>query len=681
MLTRKALLVLFICLLSVSAFGQNTYIETYSNINDDLSVAQWMMRYEILQEIADHPININQTHQEELEQLPFLTDGMIKNILEHIDTYGPMLSINELTGVKGMDYYTRKLLEEFVYVGEPERSRNKISIRDIAQRNKEELFVRFDFPLNQKAGYANYPKEEIDKYRGKKYLGSPFYHNFRYRFNYQNKILWGMTGEKDAGEAFFTDYNKKGYDSYSGYFMIQNMGRIKALVLGNFKASFGYGLVMNMDFSMGKYYSVATMHRMGRGLNKYSSVSEGRRLRGAGLTYKLGKRWNLSWFYSFTNEDARVDSLFIKSFKTDGYHRTLLDLDKRNKSSNQLIGCNLDYNGKYVEFGLTGVYNKFNKVLNPDYKPYNAYYPRGRDFFNAGAYYKFFLNRFILFGETAVDKKGSIATFNSCSYSPNVNTTFLFINRYYSKKYQTIYANGFGENSKTQNELGFYLGLETNILRNLKLTCYADYYYFPWYRYRVDQQKTHGEEGVVQLSYSPINSLSMLIKYGIKDKAQNYTSAGETKYVLSYIRHRLHYQLHYTLNEQTQFKTNIEGIKAGYSGAESSLGFLIGETVKFGFPRFPLQTQISGAWFHTHDYASRVYMYEPGLLYSFAMSSFYGKGFRSSVNLKYEFKKWLLVQCKMGWTHYTDRDKIGSGTEEITGCNKVDIQVQARVKF
>lgn len=62
----------------------------------------------------------------------------------------------------------------------------------------------------------------------------------------------GLTAEKDAGEPFFTKYNRKGYDSYTGYLFLQNLGRLKTLALGHYRASFGYGLVMNMGFSMGK---------------------------------------------------------------------------------------------------------------------------------------------------------------------------------------------------------------------------------------------------------------------------------------------------------------------------------------------------------------------------------------------------------------------------------------------
>lgn len=92
--------------------------------------------------------------------------------------------------------------------------------------------------------------------------------------------------------------------------------------------------------------------------------------------------------------------------------------------------------------------------------------------------YKWYKGKFIFSGETAVDKQGKVATLNQLTYSPAVNTSLIVINRYYDKKYQSLYAYGFGENSKMQNEAGIFIGLETSFLRNIKLLCYGDFFTF-----------------------------------------------------------------------------------------------------------------------------------------------------------------------------------------------------------
>ena len=74
----------------------------------------------------------------------------------------------------------------------------------------------------------------------------------------------GLTAEKDAGEPFFCKYNKKGYDFYSAYFFLQDVKKLKSLAIGNYRVSFGYGLVINTGgFSFGKSGSLGTMNGLG----------------------------------------------------------------------------------------------------------------------------------------------------------------------------------------------------------------------------------------------------------------------------------------------------------------------------------------------------------------------------------------------------------------------------------
>ena len=662
----------------IPVHSQSEWMDWKSVVNDDKHALQWEHLYQELEELSEHPFNINTITKEQLEQLPFLSPQLIENILYYIYKYGPMVSKNELLGVEGMDYQTRRFLNDFIYIGPSEKKETKFSLKRLLKYNKQDLFMRVDIPFNQKAGYVNtVENKEKDKF----YLGNPLYLNIRYKFQYKKKVFWGLVAEKDSGEPFFNSYNKKGFDFYSGYFFLQDIGRLKKLALGNYKVSFGYGLVINMDFSMGKYASVNSINRFGRGITKYTSTNENDYLQGVAATYQLSPRWSASLFYSFRQLDARVDKGFIKSLKTDGYHRLNKDFDKRNMVDNHLIGSNIFFDGKNVECGLTTVYNHFNKMLKPDPRPYNQFYPNGSEFWNTSIYGKFFLRKVILSGEIATDKNGAFSAIQSLSYSPNTNTTFLLINRYYDKKYQSLYADGFRENSHTQNEIGSYIGLETNVLRIIKLNTYIDFFYFPWRRYRVDKHQTMGIDGMIQIGYSPTYSLDMFIKYSIKNKPQNYTVSSKKKYVIPYIRQRLHYQLNYKLTDLIQFKTFVEGTFTNHWQQEKAKGYLIGMAGKWGREKLPVKLSLSGSWFDTDNYETRSYIYEPGLMYAYSMYSFYGRGTRMAVNTSYTIGKWFLFQAKWGWTHYLDRDKISSGLEEIRGSNKMDLQLQLKFKW
>ena len=319
--------------------------------------------------------------------------------------------------------------------------------------------------------------------------------------------------------------------------------------------------------------------------------------------------------------------------------------------------------------------------MNPTYRAYNKYYPRGRDFFNLGVDYKVFWNKFTWLGETAMDKNGKIATMNLLKYVPNGSFQLLVMHRFYDVAYQSIYASSVGEGSSVQNESGFYIGLETSLLRYFKLMMYGDFFYFPWKRYQLSKNGTHGFDGMLQMSYSPNYELDMFIRYRYKNKQKDFTTDAKEKLTLPYIQQKWKYQLNYSPINELMLKTTVDCVHNAFQHQKPSVGILAGQSMGYKFRKRPLQLDVNVAWFQTDDYASRISMYEKGLLYTFHIPSFYGKGERYSINARYELNKNMIFQTKYALTHYRDRDVIGSGLEQISGNMKSDLYVQLRLKF
>ena len=656
-------------------------IEQLMNNNDEIASSNWQSLMEDLAEMKEHPVNINTASKEQLEKFPFLSDGMVENILDYIRRYGPMLTDKELLMVKDMDIQTARVLKMFITFQQPEKEEYTPTLKNILKYGKQELSTRVDIPFYTRAGYQPFTSEYIKENPNKRYLGKSFYHNVRYQFRYSDKIYVGVTAEKDAGELFFTGKNAKGYDYYSPYIYVRDIGRINALALGNYRLSYGYGLVMNTDFSMGKSATLSTLGNKARGIKKHSSTDEYNYFQGIAGSIRITKRLTADAFYSYRKMDGIVDNQLITSIKEDGYHRIPRDYEKKNTFSNQLIGSNIHYNGKNFESGLTAVYNVFNKVLNTTPRAYNKYYPRGRDFFNAGINYKLFWKKFTLQGETAMDKNGKIATMNMLRYSPKESFQLVVMNRFYDLAYQSIYARSIGEGSMVQNESGFYIGLETSFLRYFKLSTYGDLFYFPWKKYQLSKNGTKGFDGVVQLSYSPGYQLDMFIRYRYKNKHKDFTPDDGEKVTLPYIQQKWKYQLNYSPINELMLKTTVDYVRNGHQNKEVSQGILLGQSIGYRFCKIPLQLDAGGAWFSTDDYASRISMYEKGLLYSFSIPSFYGKGERFTFNARYEWGKHIILQAKYALTHYRDREVISSGLEEIKGSMKSDLYMQVRLKF
>ena len=79
------------------------------------------------------------------------------------------------------------------------------------------------------------------------------------------------------------------------------------------------------------------------------------------------------------------------------------------------------------------------------------------------------------------------------------------------------------------------------------------------------------------------------------------------------------------------------------------------------------------AWFDADTYNARLYSYERNLLSTFHMPSFYGKGGRVALSTKCQVTERLALSVKAGYTRYTNRNTIGSGTQQIDGNSRTDI--------
>lgn len=198
MLIRVFIVCILVSYTVVNLQAQSNWIEWKEDVSEAEEMSGWQEQYEFLSELAEHPFNINTITKEQLEQLPFLSDKIIENILYYIYKYGLMVSKKELLGIEGMDWQTRRFLEDFIYIGASDKEEDKVYWKNVLKYNKQELLTRVDIPLYMKSGYADHSEEVLEKYPNRKYYGNPVYHNLRYRFQYRNQLYMGLTAEKDV---------------------------------------------------------------------------------------------------------------------------------------------------------------------------------------------------------------------------------------------------------------------------------------------------------------------------------------------------------------------------------------------------------------------------------------------------------------------------------------------------
>ena len=200
---------------------------------------------------SENPININNTTPNELAQLPMLDDIAIANLMAHIEKNGKLLNIYELQGVDGFSVSQIRQIEPFIKVSDnPDAT--SFSFKEMMKEGTHELVLRYQQVLNPQEGYSAIEDSVLAESPNRRYLGSSQKYYARYRFKYSNKVSWGLTMEKDAGEEFFKGSMKQGFDFYSGHLFVLNMGVLKSAALGDFQAQFGQGLVFWSGLAFGK---------------------------------------------------------------------------------------------------------------------------------------------------------------------------------------------------------------------------------------------------------------------------------------------------------------------------------------------------------------------------------------------------------------------------------------------
>lgn len=640
------------------------YVEDLAD--ESLDEARLETLYADLSYLSEHPMDLNEVTRDQLSRLPFLSDRQIEQILRYRKWVERFVSLYELKGIEDMDFQTIQLVLPFVYVGEKSVDKIPFTVKNLLKYGSNELLFRYDQCFQQKKGYGSYPDSVLQKYPNRKYLGEPFYASIRYSYNFEDRLQMGFVGEKDAGEPFWSEMHK-GFDYYSFHFLLKEHGVLKTLAIGDYKVSFGQGLVISNDFSPSRSALVSQAERRNNGFRRHYSTNEQDFFRGVATTLTW-KDWDASLFYSYRKLDGAVDKDTFPTIKTDGLHRLSRDWEKRKKVGMQTLGGNIRFARSDVHIGLTALHYSFGGLtLYPQEKPYNRFAFRGKSNFNIGVDYMLKNRWGKLYGETAISGNGAMATLNALRLAPVSYLSLLILYRYYDRRYQAFFGNAFAQNSSVQNEQGVYLGFQWTPFGYWKISSYADFYRFPWLKYQVDYPSV-GREYMAQLDYAWNASCSTYLRYKCKEKDED----GKQQ--------RLRWQASYVLASAWHLRTSADGIFSDYGG-DNQMGYSLSQSIGWKPSTIPFRFDTYVAWFSTDGYASRISSYEKNILYAFYMPSFYGKGFRFALSFHWNITRYLSLSAKLGHTYYKDRDKIGTDTEEIAGNQKTDLSALFRWKF
>ena len=635
------------------------YLSEVMTVEDSESES-WERTYDLLCELEQQPLNLNTVTREQLEELPFLTAQQIEDMMEYRYRYGAMKSVGELMMIRSLGEVQRRLLTYFIYVGD-DASQRSPRLGDVLKYGRHELTATMRIPFYEREGDHE------------QYLGYPYRHWMRYQFSYGDYVKLGLVGAQDAGEPFFANRNKWGYDYYSSYLQPRNLGRLETLVLGNYRMSMGMGLVMNNGFGLGK---IATLQNMGRSTNTLTAHSSRSNsyLQGMGATIRLSTAFRATAFLSYTPLDATLNKdSTARTILTSGYHRTETEMAKKHNLHALKTGGALRYEAHGLHLGVNALYVHLDRPLHPQrVSLYQRIYPYDQDFMNTSLDYGYVSHQLSLNGETALDKRGHIATINTFNIRLSDVLSMMALQRFYSYKYASLDAQSYSDGGRVQNESGVYLGLSWHPSPEFQVSAYTDYAYFAWAKYQVSQS-SYSWDQLLQAAYTG-KRWNLGVRYRLRMKQKDDK---DKKTLNDRWEHRGRLSAEYATDFGLSCRTQLDGGYCAYS--EGEWGGMVSESLSY--TKDWLRLNIGAGYFHTDSYDSRVWLYEQGPLYAYSMNQFYGEGIRYWLMVRAAVGKRLMLTAKIGVTDYFDRSVIGSGYQQIEASSQCDLDIQLRWKI
>lgn len=646
--------------------------------------------FDNLAQLYATPLDLNTATRDELSATYLLDERQLTGFLNYREKYGDLLSVYELQAVAELDLLTIKRLLPFVEIGT-----NALANRLPAPADHY-LLMRYEQTVEQQKGFTEGQPDKNGKYPTR-YLGGAGQWFARYRYSRPRAYSVGFTVEKDPGEAFNWRPGTRQYgaDYISFHAQIQNRGRWRSLIAGDYQLQIGQGLVLSAGFVLGKNAeTVQTVRRPTLGARPYTSLTEYGYLRGATATYALSRHLDITLFAARNRRDANtapststaiVEGTIATSIQTSGLHQTPSELADRASLIETNLGGHLLYHlGQLLQLGATFLHTRFNIPLLKRNLKYNQFEFTGDRNTVVGLHGGYVYRNLNFFGEVAHSSgsrtnSGGIGVVGGMLASLSRRLDLSVAARHYDRNFHSLYANGFSENTRTVNETGLYVGTKYSVYRKLTLSSYVDFVRFPWWRYLVDKP-SGGIDFLFQGAYSPDRHTTFSLVFHEEHKEKNKPGSKTTpREVVGTTRRSLILNAEYGVSQGFTMRSRLQAGTFGYAGLAASKGFALIQDVNYTMRRWSLSGRV--ALFGTDDYDSRQYVYERDVLYAFSFPAYYDRGIRHYLLMRYEASHHLDLWLRWARTDLTNQPTIGSDLDETAVPHKSEVKVQARWRF
>lgn len=643
-------------------------IEQWIESTGDEAPANYEELGEIYETLVETPINLNDTTSSRLTQLHLIDNYRWRILKAYIEMYGQLYSVDELYLVNLFD---RELIEMMrpIVTAQPVEPPDTLSLRRLLALGRHKITLGAGSSFEQARGFSE-----------GHYEGSPLKLYTRYDYRYRDRIRLSISAKKDPGEALFSGSQQRGFDFYSAFVELRNIGLVRQAIAGRYHLQWGQGLTLWTGFAP---YGIddISVGRQARGICNASAYTEYGYLQGVAATLSVFRNTELSLFYSNAARDAtRNNDGQIVSLSNSGLHRTTTEIAKRNALREQLYGLHLQYDNGRLLLGATLCHTLLSDSLHPRQYVYNYHAFSSNQNLNAGIDFNYQYRRLSLFGEGTLSLNGAPAGIAGVSMRIGESDIVCLSARHYDVDHQNLHAAPMARTSGVSNEQAVNLSYQTVLPLSVKALVEADLYRSPSLRYGV-YAPSSGAYLRLRLSQQLTQHCLIKINYLSHSKPHNASNIPTTTYLTEQtLRRQLSASIQYELGP-LRLRTHLANCWYSSELSSSSNGFLIYEDLNYSAPSIPLQLSTRFALFDIDNYNARLFAAESDIAYQIATTSYYGQGFRFYLVARYVIASSIQITAKYAITTRVNASSIGSGYDQTPGDHRQQWKLQLDWKF
>ena len=598
-----------------------------------------------LGELSEEPVRINSGNEEEISRLFFLSDFQVKALADYVRTTGKILSIFEIQNIPGFDRETARMMSSFITLDFREQDHSD------SLPGKSTFLTNFSFTGNQDSTYIGSPVKILTRY---KFLRGP--------------VAAGFTAEKDQGELFFSG-KPPSPDFLSGYISFRGTGVIKRIIVGDFSARFGQGIMINTGFP--SFFSLSSQTRIASGneIRNYTSTDENNFFRGAGVMLSSGKT-DISLFFSENKIDATTGPDGISSFYTTGLHNDSLSIMKKDAVKITTVGAEITLNLEKIRFGAACSGDALSLPVKKDLSdPEKVFAFSGDRNYLSSVFYDAIFEKLLLCGEASLDRGRYLAFTQGLSWrvSDRLSLSGFYID--FKPGFFSLHGRSPLGGSSVQNEKAYRASFYFEAAKYLFISGGAQQEYFPWLKYRCSSP-SRGDRSELSIKFNPSASISLDATYSSRYSETN--SPGEVNGIPQLSGNRtqtIRLATRYSPTDNLAFTTRFNFVKAEPS---ANTGMLLLEDASVRMRKMPVSFWVRYCIFNSTGWDSRLYAYENDLLYSYSIPALSGIGMRNYFIVRWDPGHFADLRFKYGVTSIWDGMKYQ---------NKEEFKIQVKITF